>query len=234
MTLIMHPPTGELPDEAPTVAVDAVRKWAIRQLLNLTEHHADLPWPSAVSFFGGERPYVHIYLDNDDIDGHAAWVAALGLVEDPDLGFKSEPTISRTASRFGALGLRRVELTTFLYPARGLPEQGPRPTDADLIVAAVRTPDAPELPAEVAVYRSDRDGATVVEVAATGPTRVLLGDEVLFDGDPDDDDEEDDDEPIPFDPGTGPIPGYVAGRCGHRVAESEWRAGFRTCERCPS
>ena len=28
-------------------------------------------------------------------------------------------------------------------------------------------------------------------------------------------------------------PGYVAGACGHAVAESEWRAGFRTCERCP-
>lgn len=39
---------------------------------------------------------------------------------------------------------------------------------------------------------------------------------------------------VPFDPGTGPTPGYVAGRCGHRVAESEWRAGFRVCERCPS
>jgi hypothetical protein len=38
-----------------------------------------------------------------------------------------------------------------------------------------------------------------------------------------------------FDPGppSGPMPGYVAGRCGHRVAESEWRAGCRTCERCP-
>lgn len=36
----------------------------------------------------------------------------------------------------------------------------------------------------------------------------------------------------PFDPGTGPMPGYMAGECGHRVAESEWRAGFRTCERC--
>lgn len=39
--------------------------------------------------------------------------------------------------------------------------------------------------------------------------------------------------PVPFDPGTGPVPGFVAGHCGHRVAESEWRAGFRTCERCP-
>jgi hypothetical protein len=29
-------------------------------------------------------------------------------------------------------------------------------------------------------------------------------------------------------------PGYVVGSCGHRVAVSEWRAGFRTCERCPS
>lgn len=29
-------------------------------------------------------------------------------------------------------------------------------------------------------------------------------------------------------------PGYVVGRCGHRVAGSEWRAGFRTCERCPA
>ena len=36
-----------------------------------------------------------------------------------------------------------------------------------------------------------------------------------------------------FNPGTGVIPGYVAGVCGHRVAASEWRAGFRTCERCP-
>lgn len=28
-------------------------------------------------------------------------------------------------------------------------------------------------------------------------------------------------------------PGYVVGRCGHRVAKSEWKAGFRVCERCP-
>lgn len=28
-------------------------------------------------------------------------------------------------------------------------------------------------------------------------------------------------------------PGYVVGTCGHRLAGSEWRAGFRTCERCP-
>lgn len=28
--------------------------------------------------------------------------------------------------------------------------------------------------------------------------------------------------------------GYVVGECGHRVAGSEWRAGCRTCERCPA
>lgn len=27
-------------------------------------------------------------------------------------------------------------------------------------------------------------------------------------------------------------PGFVTGRCGHAVAGSEWRAGFRNCERC--
>jgi excisionase family DNA binding protein len=29
-------------------------------------------------------------------------------------------------------------------------------------------------------------------------------------------------------------PGYVVAVCGHRVAGSEWRAGFRACERCPA
>ena len=42
-----------------------------------------------------------------------------------------------------------------------------------------------------------------------------------------------DEVPVPFVGPYGPIPGYVAGWCGHRVAESEWRAGFRVCERCP-
>lgn len=32
----------------------------------------------------------------------------------------------------------------------------------------------------------------------------------------------------------GARPGFVAGECGHAVAESEWRAGFRVCERCPA
>ena len=27
-------------------------------------------------------------------------------------------------------------------------------------------------------------------------------------------------------------PGYLTGECGHAVAGSEWRAGFRVCERC--
>jgi hypothetical protein len=51
---------------------------------------------------------------------------------------------------------------------------------------------------------------------------------------------EDTDDPGPVYPQPGaPIPlelnggmaGYVVGKCGHRVAESEWRAGFRNCER---
>lgn len=29
-------------------------------------------------------------------------------------------------------------------------------------------------------------------------------------------------------------PGLVVATCGHRVAGSEWRAGFGTCERCPA
>lgn len=34
-------------------------------------------------------------------------------------------------------------------------------------------------------------------------------------------------------PAVGTLAGYAAGACGHRVALSEWFAGFRTCERCP-
>ncbi|MGW3346765.1 hypothetical protein ACWDA3_25930 [Nonomuraea rubra] len=38
------------------------------------------------------------------------------------------------------------------------------------------------------------------------------------------------------DPGSSipGMPGYVVATCCHRIAASEWRAGFRTCERCPS
>jgi hypothetical protein len=36
--------------------------------------------------------------------------------------------------------------------------------------------------------------------------------------------------PIPLELNGG-LAGYVVGKCGHRVAESEWRAGFRNCER---
>lgn len=28
-------------------------------------------------------------------------------------------------------------------------------------------------------------------------------------------------------------PGYLVAQCRHRIAESEWRTGFRNCERCP-
>jgi hypothetical protein len=31
---------------------------------------------------------------------------------------------------------------------------------------------------------------------------------------------------------TGTLPGFVVGLCGHRVARSEWAAGYRVCERC--
>jgi hypothetical protein len=31
---------------------------------------------------------------------------------------------------------------------------------------------------------------------------------------------------------TGGMTGFVVGECGHRLAASEWRAGFRNCERC--
>ena len=31
---------------------------------------------------------------------------------------------------------------------------------------------------------------------------------------------------------TGGMTGFVTGECGHRLAASEWRAGFRNCERC--
>ncbi|GGS88324.1 hypothetical protein ACFFV7_51075 [Nonomuraea spiralis] len=54
---------------------------------------------------------------------------------------------------------------------------------------------------------------------------------------PDMDDENDDQEEPPVYPAPGSQipdqPGYVVGTCAHRVAGSEWRAGFRTCERCP-
>jgi hypothetical protein len=31
---------------------------------------------------------------------------------------------------------------------------------------------------------------------------------------------------------TGGMTGFVVGECGHRLAGSEWAAGFRNCERC--
>ena len=38
-------------------------------------------------------------------------------------------------------------------------------------------------------------------------------------------------DPIPPEQAGG-MTGFVVGECGHRVAGSEWRAGFRNCERC--
>lgn len=40
-------------------------------------------------------------------------------------------------------------------------------------------------------------------------------------------------DPIPPEQNGGQA-GYVAGECGHRVAGTEWAAGFRNCERCGS
>jgi hypothetical protein len=53
---------------------------------------------------------------------------------------------------------------------------------------------------------------------------------------PADDGESAEDRPVYPAPGSEipDQPGYVVGECGHRVAASEWRAGFRVCERCPS
>lgn len=46
------------------------------------------------------------------------------------------------------------------------------------------------------------------------------------------------DDPDPAYPAPGSeipdLPGCVVGECGHHVAGSEWRAGLRTCERCPA
>lgn len=35
-------------------------------------------------------------------------------------------------------------------------------------------------------------------------------------------------------PFPGREAGHVAGHCGHAVARSEWKAGYRECERCPA
>lgn len=44
----------------------------------------------------------------------------------------------------------------------------------------------------------------------------------------------DSEDPVYPEPGSAipDQPGFVVGECRHRVARSEWRAGFRTCERC--
>ena len=45
------------------------------------------------------------------------------------------------------------------------------------------------------------------------------------------------DEPVAFvNPDLPPelTAGFVVGHCGHRVAATEWNAGYRYCERCPA
>lgn len=72
----------------------------------------------------------------------------------------------------------------------------------------VTSPEERKLREEVEALRRERD-ALAADLAA-GPRELVPG------------------ESIPS------MPGYVVGKCGHRVAGSEWRAGFRNCERCGS
>ena len=73
---------------------------------------------------------------------------------------------------------------------------------------------------------ADRDGPAVefpVGAWRTFLGQVPRGEAVTADLRPGD--------PIPPEQNGGQA-GFVAGECGHRVARSEWRAGFRNCERC--
>lgn len=133
-TLILPAPTGELPDETVTLDVDALRKKTVRDLLDLAEKF-DLRWPRDIktSRFtghdGNEAVSLTLHLDDDQPDAQAAWADALYLQPQPDMGLlTNEPYVAREASARGALaGFWRVTVLTFLHPARGLPEQGPRP-----------------------------------------------------------------------------------------------------------
>jgi hypothetical protein len=153
MTALMPPPTGDLPDETQPFDIDALRKATVRHLLDLADEH-NLTWPREVFTnlfeFGGQRVSLSLQLDDDELDAQAAWAQVLGLAPQPDAGLlTSEPYVSRTSRSHGALpGFWSVEACTFLHPARGLPEQGPRPAEPKPIVAAAPTPDAPELDAE--------------------------------------------------------------------------------------
>lgn len=150
MTVTVQPDTAEVEQ----LDVDALRMAATRHLLDLADEH-NLRGLRDINFnddqYGGrQRVWLHLYLDDDQLDAHAAWTQVLGLggrvnrAHPPSL----DPVLSHNTKANNLLGLDSIELTTFLHPARGLPEQGPRPTDAELIVAAALTPDAPQLPAD--------------------------------------------------------------------------------------
>lgn len=131
-TLILPAPTGDLPDEAIALDVDALRKAVIDELRDLSDEHK-LLWPMEVQVFDhGTHASLTLRLDDDRPEAQAAWSAALALVATPDRGLLSgEPFVARLSNGRDVMGCRTVEVWTALYLARGLPEQGPRPEPAD-------------------------------------------------------------------------------------------------------
>jgi hypothetical protein len=93
----------------------------------------------------------------------------------------------------------------------------PAPEDAEPVTPG----DFPPLPGEDDPASPDAAEALAGSIASGTPLLVT-----------------DDDEDEPRYPAPGSYipdqPGYVVGLCEHRVALSEWRAGFRCCERCVS
>lgn len=152
MSVIVQPES----QESTTVDIDALRKRATRQLLALAEEH-NLLWPREIitsRSYDGERVLLTLHLDADELDAHAAWADALYLTALPDRGVLSvEPFVSRSARGTGVLpGVRAVTVLTYLYVARGLPEQGPRPgvARAELAQAAALAADAAQVLATLA------------------------------------------------------------------------------------
>lgn len=81
-----------------------------------------------------------------------------------------------------------------------------------------------KIAAAKAARASDADqGVDTVHLPGDGPGGEGGGEDELAGLQPGD--------PIPPER-TGGMEGFVVGECGHRVAASEWRAGFRNCERC--
>jgi hypothetical protein len=137
--------------EVEPLDVDALRKKTIRNLLDLAAAY-NLPWFREVAT-NDYRPsgylYLELRLDDDEYDTHTAWAIALGLTVDTCwVVGQDEPFMGRRSSTWGLFGWGQVMLITHLRPQRGLPEQGPRPTDAALIVAAVLAPDDAALPGD--------------------------------------------------------------------------------------